>query len=146
MLSARSPQQPTWPQGFKTFLKWQNVYTDVYFNVYQCLEQAVFHKAASVMFFIISHRNAEKGKQSLFKVLFFFSLFKIVIPNLVWFSECLMLVWPLNGMLIIPWACLLLVTTTRYGKEAHLSSWALHEVKLLSRQGLQNEMCSEGEE
>lgn len=49
-------------------------------------EQAVFQEAASVLCFliiiIISGRNADKCKQSLFKALYlFFSFLKMVLPN-----------------------------------------------------------------
>ena len=70
-------------------------------------EQAVFQEAASVLCFliiiIISGRNADKCKQSLFKALFFF-LFTLEngpSQSCLWFSECMMLVRPLNGVLII---------------------------------------------
>lgn len=88
VLAARSPQHPAWHQGFKTFLKWQNVCAGVYFNISQWFWTGCFSRgcfcSVFCFFFFISGRNADKCKQSLFKAFFFLSFFsplKTVIPN-----------------------------------------------------------------
>lgn len=75
------------------------------------LNRLFFQEAASVLRFlkiIISGRNADKCKQSLFKAFFFLFFFLFTLENSpsqsrLWFSECVMLVRPLNGMLITNW-------------------------------------------
>lgn len=67
-------------------------------------EQAVLWGCFCSLLFIISGRNADTCKQSLFKAFFFlFSLENSNSKSWLWFSECMILVRPLNAMLIINW-------------------------------------------
>lgn len=96
-------------------------------------EQAVFQEAASVLCFliisIISGRNADK--YSLHSKLFFFFLFTLEngpSQSCLWFSECMMLVRPLNGVLIINWLSMSSFSYHRMlamGREAHSSESSL---------------------
>lgn len=109
------------------------------------LKQAVFHEAASVLFFIISGRNADKCKQSLFKA-FFSPLGNSNMKSCLWFSECLILVRPLNEMLIINWLSMSSFSYHKVltvGREAHFFSWAPHGVEAPEKTGARYSMkCS----
>lgn len=104
-------------------------------------EQAVFQEAASVLCFliiIISGRNADKCKQSLFKVfIYFFHSWKWSFPTLSLVFRMHMLSGLLNGVLIINW---LSMSSFSYrsmlavGEGRHVLLRAHHGQKPLSRQ------------
>lgn len=105
VLAARSPQHPAWHQGFKTFLKWQNVCAGVYFNISQWFRTGCFSWGCFCSVLLSQVEMLTNMNSPYWKLFFFlFTLETGHSNSCLWFSECLMPVRPLNGMLITNWS------------------------------------------
>lgn len=136
--ACRSPQHPAWHQSFKTFLKWQNVYAGYVLQFISAVWNRLFFMRLLLFCFLLFQVEMLTSVNSLYLKLFFFTLGNSNMKSCLWFSECLMLVRPLNRMLIINWLSMSSFSYHKVltmGRESHFFSWAPHGVEAPEKTG-----------